>query len=151
MKKLFLYFTLIVSFVSYSQKTSHFLNKIDKTTVKFDGIVSDEEISNAAEISLKYEISPSYNTEALRSTVAYVTYSETFLYVGIKAQRDKIISNIINRDDWAMYNGDAISIELDTYGDARNQIFLVANPSGSLLDAIRLDGRGYSVQSLHSS
>ena len=27
-----------------------------------------------------------------------------------------------------MYNGDAISIELDTYGDARNQIFLVANP-----------------------
>ena len=43
-----------------------------------------------------------------------------------------------------MYNGDAISIELDTYGDARNQIFLVANPSGSLLDAIRLDGRGYS-------
>ena len=144
MKKLFLYFTLIVSFVSYSQKTSHFLNKIDRTTVKFDGIVSDEEISNAAEISLKYEISPSYNTEALRSTVAYVTYSETFLYVGVKAQRDKIISNIINRDDWAMYNGDAISIELDTYGDARNQIFLVANPSGSLLDAIRLDGRGYS-------
>ncbi len=144
MKKLFLYFTLIVSFVSYAQKTSHFLNKIDKTTVKFDGIVSDEEISNAAEISLKYEISPSYNTEALRSTIAYVTYSETFLYVGIKAQRDKIISNIINRDDWAMYNGDAISIELDTYGDARNQIFLVANPSGSLLDAIRLDGRGYS-------
>ena len=144
MKKLFLYFTLMVSFVSYSQKTSHFLNKIDRTTVKFDGTVSDEEISNAAEISLKYEISPSYNTEALRSTVAYVTYSETFLYVGIKAQRDKIISNIINRDDWAMYNGDAISIELDTYGDARNQIFLVANPSGSLLDAIRLDGRGYS-------
>ena len=75
MKKLFLYFTLIVSFVSYSQKTSHFLNKIDKTTVKFDGIVSDEEISNAAAISLKYEISPSYNTEALRSTIAYVTYS----------------------------------------------------------------------------
>ncbi len=144
MKKIFLYFTLIVSFVSYAQKTSHFLNKIDKTTVKFDGIVSDEEISNAAKISLKYEISPSYNTEALRSTIAYVTYSETFLYVGIKAQRDKIISNIINRDDWAMYNGDAISIELDTYGDARNQIFLVANPSGSLLDAIRLDGRGYS-------
>ena len=144
MKKLFLYFTLMVSFVSYSQKTSHFLNKIDRTTVKFDGTVSDEEISNAAEISLKYEISPSYNTEALRSTIAYVTYSETFLYVGIKAQRDKIISNIINRDDWAMYNGDAISIELDTYGDARNQIFLVANPSGSLLDAIRLDGRGYS-------
>jgi len=144
MKKLFLYFTLIVSFVSYSQKTSHFLNKIDKTTVKFDGIVSDEEINNAAEISLKYEISPSYNTEAERSTIAYITYSETYLYVGVKAQRDKIISNIINRDDWAMYNGDLISIELDTYGDARNQIFLVANPSGSLLDAIRLDGRGYS-------
>jgi len=144
MKKLFLYFTLILSFVSYSQKTSHFLNKIDKTTVKFDGIVSDEEINNAAEISLKYEISPSYNTEAERSTIAYITYSETYLYVGVKAQRDKIISNIINRDDWAMYNGDLISIELDTYGDARNQIFLVANPSGSLLDAIRLDGRGYS-------
>ena len=144
MKKLFLYFTLTVSFISYSQKTSHFLNKIDKTTVKFDGIVSDEEINNATEISLKYEISPSYNTEAERSTIAYITYSDTYLYVGIKAQRDKIISNIINRDDWAMYNGDLISIELDTYGDARNQIFLVANPSGSLLDAIRLDGRGYS-------
>ena len=144
MKKLFLCFTLFVSFVSYPQKTSHFLNKIDKTTVKLDGIVSDEEINNAAEISLKYEISPSYNSEAERSTIAYVTYSETYLYIGVRAQRDKIISNIINRDDWAMYNGDLISIELDTYGDARNQIFLVANPSGSLLDAIRLDGRGYS-------
>ena len=50
MKKLILYFTLMFSFVSYSQKTSHFLNKIDKTTLKFDGIVSDEEINNAAEV-----------------------------------------------------------------------------------------------------
>jgi len=144
MKKLFLCFILLIGFDSYSQKTSHYLNKIDKNNIEFDGVVSDEEIKNASEISLKYEISPSYNTDAIRSTVAYINYTDTYLYVGIKAQRDRVISNIINRDDWAMYNGDAISIELDTYGDARNQIFLVANPSGSLLDAIRLDGRGYS-------
>ena len=144
MKKLFLCFILLIGFDSYSQKTSHYLNKIDKNNIEFDGVVSDEEIENASEISLKYEISPSYNTDAIRSTVAYINYTDTYLYVGIKAQRDRVISNIINRDDWAMYNGDAISIELDTYGDARNQIFLVANPSGSLLDAIRLDGRGYS-------
>ena len=129
---------------SYSQKTINNLVKIDNSAINFDGVVSEEEIKNASIIDLKYETSPGYNIQVKRSTIAYISYTENYLYVGIKAQRDQVISNIINRDDWAIYNGDIISVELDTYGDARNQIILVANPSGSLLDAIRLDGRGYS-------
>jgi len=136
---------LISSFVSLeAQKTSHYLNKVDQAEITFDGIISEEEIKNASKIELKYEISPTYNTEAKQSTTGYIKYTDTYLYIAIKAQRDQVISNIINRDDWSVYNGDAISVELDTYGDARNQLFLVANPSGSLLDAIRQDGLGYS-------
>ena len=141
----FLQILLISSFASLeAQKTSHYLNKVDQSEITFDGIISEEEIKNASKIELKYEISPTYNTEAKQSTTGYIKYTDTYLYIAIKAQRDQVISNIINRDDWAVYNGDAISVELDTYGDARNQLFLVANPSGSLLDAIRQDGLGYS-------
>ena len=114
---------------SYSQKTINNLVKIDNSGINFDGVVSEEEIKNASIIDLKYETSPGYNIQVKRSTIAYISYTENYLYVGIKAQRDQVISNIINRDDWAIYNGDIISVELDTYGDARNQIILVANPS----------------------
>jgi hypothetical protein len=144
MKKIILVFIIFFYVNLSAQKSSHFLNKIDNSEIIFDGVVNEDEIKNAAEIELKYEISPRYNKQVKQSTVGYIKYTDKYLYVGIIAQRDRVISNIINRDDWAMYNGDAISVELDTYGDARNQIFLVANPSGSLLDAVRLDGSGYS-------
>lgn len=144
MYKLLNILILFVLTQSYSQKTINNLIKVDNSAINFDGVVSEEEIKNASIIDLKYETSPGYNIQVKRSTIAYISYTKNYLYVGIKAQRDQVISNIINRDDWAIYNGDVISVELDTYGDARNQIILVANPNGSLLDAIRLDGRGYS-------
>ena len=144
MKNILTVFTAFLFINLSAQKTTDYLNKIDHSDITFDGIVLDEEIQGASQIDLKYETSPGYNIQVKRSTIAYISYTENYLYIGIKAQRDQVISNIINRDDWAIYNGDVISVELDTYGDARNQIILVANPSGSLLDAIRLDGRGYS-------
>ena len=144
MKKTIQTLIILSLFNAQAQKSSHILNKITSSDIVFDGIVSDSEIKDATVIDLRYEISPSYNTESKRSTIGYLNYTDTYLYVAVKAVREQVISNIINRDDWAIYNGDAISFELDTYGDARNQIFLVANPSGTLLDAIRLDGRGYS-------
>ena len=47
------------------------------------------------------------------------------------------------RDNGSLFSGDFSGINLDTYGDARNNIFLASNLYGSQFDAIRLEGTGY--------
>ena len=143
MIKLKSFFFIFFFLTSVAQETI-VLDKTSESSILFDGIVTDEEISKGKLLLLNYEISPAYNEITDYQTRAYLTFTEKFLYVGIKAIREQVISNIVNRDDWAIYNGDLISVEIDTYADARNQIFLLSNPSGSQLDVIRLDGNGYS-------
>ncbi len=135
---------LVISFFKVNAQEELVLSKTDESNILFDGIVTDNEISKGKLLDLRYEIAPAYNELTNYDTSAYITYTDKFLYVGVKAKRQQVISNIVNRDDWAIYNGDLISIEIDTYTDARNQIFLLSNPSGSQLDVIRLDGNGYS-------
>tara|TARA_B100000575_G_C23142184_1_gene665078 strand:+ start:551 stop:2779 length:2229 start_codon:yes stop_codon:yes gene_type:complete len=135
---------LVISFFKVNAQEELVLSKTAESNILFDGIVTDNEISKGKLLDLRYEIAPAYNELTNYDTSAYITYTDKFLYVGVKAKRQQVISNIVNRDDWAIYNGDLISIEIDTYTDARNQIFLLSNPSGSQLDVIRLDGNGYS-------
>ena len=67
-----------------------------------DGIISKTETEGAKILEVKYEEEPGYNVEPSQRTIAYLTYSNKFLYVGIKAFRDKVIAPVTTRDNRAL-------------------------------------------------
>ena len=143
MKKLLVLFFIINSSFSFSQDMILELNKISEEKFILDGFVSDQEIDKAKILEAIYEETPSFNTMPSQETVGYFTYSDKFLYVGIKAKRSKVIAPLTTRDNRALWRGDFTGLAIDTYGDARNNIILSSNSSGSQGDAIRLPGIGY--------
>jgi len=143
MKKPILLIFILFSSMGLSQDMVLELNKITEDKFSLDGVVSDQEIYQAKILEVIYEETPSFNTMPSQETFGYFTYSDKFLYVGIKAKRSKVIAPLTTRDNRAIWRGDFTGIQFDTYGDARNVIILNSNPSGSQSDAIRLPGIGY--------
>ena len=78
-------------------------------------------------IDLQYEERPGYNSAPSLKTVGYFSYSETFLYVGVKADRVKVVSPVTSRDDMTVWTGDISGLDIDNYGDARSHIIIVSN------------------------
>jgi hypothetical protein len=144
MCKKYTYTLLILLFISdlRSQDTILNLNKIDSNEFVLDGIISKTETEGAKILEVKYEEEPGYNVEPSQRTIAYLTYSNKYLYVGIKAFRDKVIAPVTTRDNRALWRGDFTGLAIDTFGDARNNIIISSNPSGSQADAIRMPGTG---------
>ena len=110
-----------------------------------DGIVSDQEIENAKMFDVIYEQEPGYNTSpSHETTVGFLTYSNKFLICWISSSyREKVVADIHPRDNRSIYWRMILQIKnihLDTYGDARNNIIINSNPSGSQSDAIRIPG-----------
>ena len=143
MKKLLALFLIINSSISFSQDVILELNKISEEKFILDGVVSDQEIDEAKILEVIYEETPSFNTMPSQETVGYFTYSDKFLYVGVKAQRSRVIAPLTTRDNSAIWRGDFTGLAIDTYGDARNNIIINSNASGSQSDAIRLPGIGF--------
>ena len=113
----------ILSFLNiYSQEIQLDLIKIDESQYKLDGKVSDQEIYGSELVELKYEERPGYNTLPSLKTNGYFSYSNTFLYIGVKAIRNKVVSPITSRDDMTIWTGDMSGLAIDTYGDARSHI-----------------------------
>jgi len=144
MKKPLILFFIVFAFGNiFSQEIQLDLIKIDESKFLLDGIVSDKEIYEAEPIDLQYEERPGYNSAPSLKTVGYFSYSETFLYVGVKAERIKVISPVTSRDDMTLWTGDFSGLAIDTYGDARSHIIIVSNSAGSKMDAVRTPGIGF--------
>lgn len=102
-----------------------------------DGVLSEGEWENATPIPLDYEVNPGNNSPAQKKTIAYLTYTDIHLYVGIHAfdRPENVRANVRSRDDFNMFlQDDVVSISFDTYADGRNNYILVANPFGSQFD-----------------
>ena len=125
-----------------SQEKILSLNKIEGDRFLLDGTISNEEIEGAKILEVKYEEQPGYNIQPSQRTTGFLTYSNKHLYVGIKAYRDKVVAPVTTRDNRAIWRGDFTGLAIDTYGDARNNIIINSNPSGSQSDAIRMPGTG---------
>ena len=143
MKKLLLIIFSVYFSTSLAQETTLTLSKIDQNNFNIDGIISNNEINNAKILEIIYEVQPGLNSMPSQETVGYITYSDRYLYVGIKANRERIIAPLTTRDNDALWRGDFAGITIDSYGDARNNIILVSNPSGSQTDGIRLPGTSF--------
>ena len=138
MKKFLLILLGLYVSSSLGQETTLVLNKIDESNFNKDGIISDEEIQGAKILEIIFEDTPGYNTMPSQKTKGYITYSDKFLYIGIKADRERVVAPLTPRDNSAFWRADFVGLSIDTYGDARNHIILASNASGSQNDVIRL-------------
>ena len=145
-KKHLLVLLLISSFISFSQTEILNLSKSEKSKFKLDGILSESELNNAIELDVKYEHDPGYNESPSYKTIGYLKYSETFLYVGFRSYKDNVTASIHSRDNPSIYQDDVVMINLDTYGDARNNLGFVSNLYGSQSDGVRVEGTSYTGQ-----
>ena len=128
-KKLFLC-VFLLPFFSFATLTTKLGDKI-----KVDGIIESKEWGGAQIFDIKYEYDPGYNTLPPFKTTAYVTYSDTKLYVAFDAKIEDIKylrASIRERDTGFM--DDWVAIALDTYGDNRSLIIIGSNAYGSQID-----------------
>ena len=65
------------------------------------------------------------------------------MYIAFKAYRDEVVASILSRDNFSLFSEDYVNIHIDTYGDARNNIGLIANIYGRKNDGVRVESTGF--------
>jgi len=106
------------------------------TPARIDGQLDDPTWKTARKITDFVERSPGDNTEPLAKTEAFITYDDEYLYVAFRCYDDpmNVRATLCQRDG---FNGDdAVSISIDTYGDASWAYVLLVNPHGVQKDLL---------------
>ena len=118
----------------YSQK-DFILLKADESNIIIDGVLSKEEKSIGVMVPVEYEQEPGDNTPSKVKTDVYVTYTDSYLYFGIKAYADpqNIRGQIRPRDKVEYQNEDIVFIRFDPFKDARANYIIGANQEFILL------------------
>ncbi len=135
MRILILFLCFCVGQLLFAQKTFT-PTKIIENQIIIDGYLSEDIWSNAVKIPFDVEFSPANNEAARKETTAYITYSDTHLFVGIYAKDDpkNIRASIRPRDDFSIWNDDLVLMRLDPFADARSNLGLAVNALGSQFD-----------------
>jgi len=106
--------------------------------IHIDGDLTDPGWNNAAVIDKFYETSPGDNTPPKVKTIAYITYDDHNLYIGIRCQDpepSRIRAPYVERDN-VIGTDDNIAVFLDTRNDKRTAMELRVNPRGIQADGI---------------
>lgn len=117
--------------------------------IKVDGLLDDEAWQQAAVASQFIQREPNPGQPATEPTEVRVVYTNSTLYVGIRAlaaDPSQIVGEEMQRDG-ALYRDDSVLVLLDTFNDDRNSYFFEVNPNGAFTDALVTDeGRDFNVQ-----
>ena len=127
-----LFFSLQIGFAQETFSPT----KINKNQIILDGLLSEKIWENATKIPLDIEFNPANNFEARKKTTAYITYSDTYLFIAFRAEDDpkNIRGSVRPRDDFNIWNDDLVMVRLDPFADARNNLGLAVNSLGSQFD-----------------
>ena len=112
--------------------------------ITVDGALGDPGWEGAAAIDRFWETSPGDNTEPAVRTTAWVTYDETFFYIGLDCRDprpEKIRAPYVDRDN-VIGTDDNVAVFLDTRDDHRSAIEFRVNPRGIQGDASYNDANG---------
>ena len=111
--------------------------KIQNAIPTLDGVIQAGEWEFAEKILLDFEVDPGNNINPKEKTIAYVSYTNTHLYIAIHAFANPkdIRASVRSRDDFGLIGDDFVLLRFDTYADGRNNYLLLANAFGSQLDA----------------
>ena len=135
MKKYSLFF-LLTFFCNIYPQIDYRLTKTDDGNITLDGILSAEEKENSIIVPIEFEQEPGDNVPSKLKTDVFVTYTDTYLYVGVKAFGDpnNIRGQVKPRDQVDYQNEDIIFLRFDPFGDSRLNYILGANAFASQLD-----------------
>jgi hypothetical protein len=93
-----------------------------------------------AEVTDFRQFDPKDGAPVSQPTTAYLSYDDTFLYVGwvCKDEPGQIRAHMMKRDQ--LLSEDRVSIGLDTFHDHRRNYWFDVNPFGIQMDGITTDG-----------
>jgi hypothetical protein len=106
--------------------------------ISADGDLDDAGWKGALVIDQFYETSPGNNIPAKVKTTVYLTYDESYFYIGIKADDpdpSKIRAPFVERDQ-VIGTDDNIAVFIDPSNDKRSAMELRVNPRGIQADGI---------------
>ena len=134
--RFFVFFVFFFSWQVFIAQETYTPTKIKENEVTLDGLLSEKIWKDATKIPLDIEFSPANNLQANKKTTAYISYSDTFLFIAVHAEDDpnNIRASIRPRDDFNIWNDDLILVRLDPFADARNNLGLAVNALGSQFD-----------------
>jgi hypothetical protein len=104
---------------------------------KIDGLINNDEWSNATKIELRFQIEPGDNLTASERTEAFFSYDREYLYFAFLAYDNNpsaIRAPVSKRDD--VLNDDYVTVMLDTYADRQRAYVFNINPLGIQSDGI---------------
>jgi len=140
------YFLLLFLGVSFATNGDKFLTlRTTEQEIILDGLI-DPQWASADSVWEFFQQQPYYAEPPSRRTVAKVLTSESNLYALIKCYDDP--QNIeVNKGKLDEFNGDAVSLMVDTFGDGRTAYKFAVSASGVRADCRLLDdarNRDYS-------
>lgn len=106
--------------------------------IKVDGDLDDAGWKQALIIDKFYETSPGNNIPAKIKTTTYLTYDDSYFYIGIKAddpEPSKIRAPFVERDQ-VVGTDDNIAVFIDARNDKRSALEFRVNPRGIQADGI---------------
>ncbi|HSK76241.1 MAG TPA: DUF5916 domain-containing protein [Thermoanaerobaculia bacterium] len=117
--------------------------------IKLDGLL-DEPVWQEAQAGTDFiQREPNPGQPATEATEVRVVYTDTALYIGIRALASDpgaVVAEEMQRDG-ALFRDDSVLVLLDTFNDNRNAYFFEVNPNGAFTDALVTDeGRDFNVQ-----
>ena len=135
MPRILLFIFLIIQNLAYSQKEFNLI-KSSENTIVLDGIISEDEKRNSKIATIDFEQEPGDNIPTKLESEVYITYTDTFIYFGVKAygNPENIRGQIKPRDQADYANEDMIFIRIDPFGDSRSNYILGSNAFGSQVD-----------------
>jgi hypothetical protein len=117
--------------------------------IKMDGLLDDAAWQQADVATDFIQREPNPGQPATEPTEVRVVYTNSTLYVGIRAlaaDPSQIVGEEMQRDG-ALFRDDSVLVLLDTFNDDRNSYFFEVNPNGAFTDALVTDeGRDFNVQ-----
>ena len=135
MRKISLFLLLLFFDDVYCQNEFNLI-KSEETIISLDGVLSNDEKNNSIIVPIEYEQEPGDNVPSKLKTDVYVTYTDTYIYVGVKAYGDpqNIRGQVKPRDQVDYQNEDIIFLRFDPFRDSRANYILGSNAFGSQLD-----------------
>lgn len=121
--------------------------------IEVDGDLNDPGWANASRADGFAECSPGDMTKPEVETEAFITYDESKLYIAFKCYDDPkaVRATMCQRDQF--YGDDAVSVLIDTYGDAAWAYELFVNPYGVQKDLLwsRIQGEDPGIDLIWES
>lgn len=135
---------VILSFLGITSLTAqeHFRpQKVAAEAFIIDGKLNEAIWDKAVQVPFDIEFNPANNLPAQKETIAYIAYSDRYIFIGVYAKHDPkaIRAAVRPRDDRNIWNDDVVLVRLDPFADARFNIGLAVNALGSQFDVKQIN------------